>query len=512
MLRSRKTMRHFGLPVLALCGSLFAPGAAKGQIVDIAERPEDRPVVDPVLSCRVVSAGVQLNWNIAFFAPIRGFLVVRDDERIASLPASASSFLDAQVRPGEHQYELFAINLTELPDVGVDPNNAATDSLIPIGACKVVVPPVDLGLRCKAEENRVHLEWGPILIDIAFEGFRVERNGVTIARLKNNQLSYEDEVFSVGAHQYSVFMILTGGDIGPNGNVDNANSNEILIGRCKVEVNCFGVRTRVDGLDVHLDWSHLPLPEIASRFFTITRDGELVDKTEDTRFVDTVGGPGHYVYQIVMDFSDLRPPATIIAACRVSVPDPELLAPQNLRCAVAIPLEGDLVVDPNVGGDFDGAFVSLFWENPVEYDRLALTRNGELLTTLPGDATHHNDRPPNGGAFVYGVYGIVGNRRSEAATCKVEVPPLVLPPPRNLRCAVAIPDPQPIPIDDLTQIDANDPAAIDTDNDGIVDSILPFAVVRLSWENPIRYDKIIVTRNKAIVATLQGKKRSVIPK
>ena len=96
MLRSRKTMRHFGLPVLALCGSLFAPGAAKGQIVDIAERPEDRPVVDPVLSCRVVSAGVQLNWNIAFFAPIRGFLVVRDDERIASLPASASSFLDAQ--------------------------------------------------------------------------------------------------------------------------------------------------------------------------------------------------------------------------------------------------------------------------------------------------------------------------------------------------------------------------------------------------------------------------------
>lgn len=497
MRHSRKFLAPTGTGLALLLGLWLLPAGSHALAQDDPGGPID--IIEPgALTCTVGNTGVHLSWNIQFFAPIRGFEILRNGEKIATLPASASEYFDRDLDPGVHRYVLVAVPLPidfPLPRPGEILIDIVQPPVWIVGSCEVEYDR-DRTVRCRAEENHVKLEWGPIFLRVAYDSFRIRRNGVPIATVPADQLSYEDEVFSVGTHVYEVFII-------------TIDDSEISVGRCAVDVDCFGVKTRVDELDVHLDWSHLPLPEIASRFFTVLRDGELLDKTQDTTFVDTVPEPGRYLYQVYMDLGTGGAPVRIIAACRVGVdgnggpPEPV----RDLECAVAIPViePGPHPIDPEnpdaIDTDGDGRvdqiigfpFVSLSWVNPQPFDRIIISRNNRQIARLPGDATHYDDTPREGGVVTYEVFGIVGDIATRPARCQVELPPVIVPPPRELTCEYV-----------QIRLNHDDPAANREDAAGIIDR--PLDAVILRWWNPVRYGAIIIKRNGERIAALAGDK------
>ncbi len=450
-------------------------------VVDI----EPDVIDDSALQCHIGNTGIFLEWNIQFFAPIKGFEIYRNNELIASLEPSATQYMDREVGPGVHVYELVAVPLPILPPNPIEPFGVNIIDIVQppravVGRCKIEYDR-DPAVRCSAEENKVKLEWGPILIRVAFDKFRIYRNGVPIATVPSDQLSYEDEVFSVGVHTYQVNIVALGG-------------HEIEVGKCRVEVDCFGLRVRISNLNVHLDWRHLPLPEIASRFFTVIRDGELLGKTQELTFHDPVDEPGEYVYQVFMDLGTGGAPVRIIGSCIVNVVgNPEPPQPvENLTCAVAIPAI-DPGQDPNQNPDriIGFPFVSLNWENPQDYDRIIISRNKAIVARLDGDATHYNDRPLSGGLYIYSVIGVVGNQSSEPEQCEVEVPPVIIPPPQELQCEYV-----------RLRLNSNDPAAVDFAPEEIDRGL---DAVVLKWWNPILYGAIIITRNGERIAAISGR-------
>ena len=601
---------------------------------------EDVPIDIPTneFVCVVVKEGVSMKWDFRIIEPFGGWIIWRGDEIVAVLPPSTDHFFDDWVPAGEHTYTLSIVDFFAGPNGGITP----------IDHCRVSVP--HRGLTCRVRENEVFLNWDFPLIDVAFDVFRIRRNGVVIANLSPDQLEYVDSVFAVGKYEYTLSLALGRGTRG--------EENEIEIGRCDVAVVCFNLHTRVDGLTVGMEW----MPINSARIYTITRDGVLVGRTGESSFVDEVPEPGTYVYTVSgnpcpRDSKGKVPclaPSVIVASCIVRVEGPYPPAPENLECIVAFPIplpvpdprpvpqrvdpedvvdvnvafsvddlsdtDGDGVVDsilprasvilewrnpvdydtilivrdhvliarlngsrtgfvdhpgPGrhwynvigvlddrrspparcevqvpyihfpppvreldcevvdvvpvdhndpaivVGGRPDDLLpalptVVLSWRNPIDYDRILVTRNDGVVSTLPGDATRYADHPGDG-KFTYCVTGVLGHFRSRASCCDVVVPPNIVPPVRNLTCAVAIPLPNPVPgplpIDPITgdtTIDANDPAALDTDDDGAIDAILPRASVFLDWDNPINYSKIVISRDKAIIATLRGHTTSYV--
>ena len=150
---------HWARPVAILLLSTlgFSTAAAQGTDPNV---PPEQP-----LTCQVTNGGVLLEWSFVFFAPIDGYILSRSDGITIQLPPDATSYFDPQVPPGQYVYTLAAINFTG--DIGL------------LATCEVVVPPE--GLRCKAEENTVYLEWGPIFIDVLILEFRIYRNKELIA-------------------------------------------------------------------------------------------------------------------------------------------------------------------------------------------------------------------------------------------------------------------------------------------------------------------------------------------
>ncbi|MBI4607072.1 MAG: hypothetical protein HY721_34340 [Planctomycetes bacterium] len=445
----------------------------------LAKHPEP---ADP-FRCIAVNGGVLLEWSFVFIAPIEAYVILRDGEPLVKLPPDATSYFDGAVPAGTHAYALLAINWT--------------GELLDLAKCEVVVE--DSGLRCKVDGNKVYLEWGPILIDVLILKFRISRNGETIATVPTDQLSYVDTVFAVGGYRYAVHAV-------------TSPDSELLVGTCGVTVTCFGLKTEVAGLTVYLAWDPSPIVSPVRLIYIVTRDDELVAKAERTEYKDAVPGPGTYLYQVYEDFGTTRNvPIRLVGACLVEVPGP-IPGPQDLVCAIdpidpvpldPVPLDPATVEagDPGaIDSDGDGivdstipvVVIALKWMNPIRYDKIVILRNDIVIATLEGPAEGYRDRVRAGGTFHYLVIGILSNRRSEPAECKVEVPPTLVPPPQDLTCRV-------IDVIDLEPVDPTDPQPIG----GGVDAI-PVPVVILRWWNPIRYAKLVVLRDGTELARLAG--------
>jgi hypothetical protein len=456
---------------IAVCG-----GEAGAQTSDPA---------DP-FQCRPADGGVLLEWSFEFFAPIESWIVSRDGQPIANLPPEDTSYLDEAASAGERRYALHAINFT--------------GDVLALAECRVTVP--SPGLRCAATENQVKLEWGPILIDVLIHEFLVTRNGEKVATVPPDQLSHVDTVPEAGAYVYRVFAV-TGA------------SSELLVGACRVAVPCFGLETEVSGLEVKLDWSHVPLPEIAlPHVFVVSRDGVAIARTEETSYEEAVGAPGRYTYRVEMAFVDNstrpHPPNILIGSCIVIVPGP-IPAPQDLTCRVALiepsplPIPGNpldpAAISPSDPGaidtDGDGTVDSIFplasvrlsWSNPVAYDKIVIARNGLVIATLPGDETGFADRVTAGGIFEYEVRGAIDDLLGEAAACTVEIPPPFIPPPQDFTCILvhAVP------------VDPTNTSAGSADG-----PVIALPVVILRWWNPIRYESIVILRDGTEIARLPG--------
>jgi hypothetical protein len=433
---------------------------------------QTRPGPGGGLTCSVADGTVAIEWNFAFLLPIDGYILERDGAEIAKLPPEAVNYKDTEAEPGAHGYRLLAINWN--------------GEVLDLVRCDVLVP--DTGLRCRvANGNQVHLSWGPILIDVLILKFRIARDGETIAVVPPDQLSHVDEVFAIGSYRYAVFAV-------------TSPDSEFLLGRCAVEISCFGIRHQVTGFDVHLGWDASPVARPGAVTYLITRDGALVVKTQETRYTDTVPGPGTYRYQVYEEFGTPSPPVRIIGDCLIQAPGP-IPAPQDLSCTVLdvgpiepVPLDAAEpgVIDSDGDGVIDSVIpllgVSLRWQNPIAYDRIVIARNGAIIATLAGDTESYRDRVRGGGTFHYAVYGTLGDLRSRAAECRVEVPPPFIPPPQDFTCRVI----------DLIPID---PVPADEEQNLIP---IPVPSVVLSWWNPIAYSKLVILRDGVEIARLPG--------
>jgi len=444
---------------------------------------QDPGNTNQTLQCQHIDGSVLLEWNIQFVAPILGWIVGRDGVDIMELPPEAANFFDSDVFPGSHEYSLQAINFT--------------GDILDIGRCVIDVP--ERGIRCDVEDNKVEIKWGPILIDIVILNFRISRNGVTIATPGGNDRSYTDTAPDLGTYDYCVYAVTS-----PN--------SEFLLGCCSVEVTCFGIKSEVNDLEVHLAWDS-PILAPGPSTFIVTRDNQLVIETQESEHTDTVPAPGVYLYEVTQQFGPpgSLSPVYLIGRCFVKVPVLPIPPPEELTCKVLfadvlpVPLDPSILTATEGAIDSDGdgivdsffprAAVFLKWVNPILYDRIVIVRNKAIAATLPGTATRYVDRIHGSGLFEYQVYGLIGNQRSAAAECTVDVPPPFVPPPQEFRCFLL----------DIA-LDPNDPDNPLGEPAPGDDSVIatPFPVVLLTWWNPVRYSRLVISRDGVEIARLEG--------
>ncbi len=471
---------------LAAC-ALFAMALGGSGSALAAETDPGAPGDTP-LRCTVLDEGVLLEWDPIvwilpgdYFLPIECYLILRDGEIIAKLPEDATSYFDPAPPPGTHVYALAAVNWTG--DIGT------------IGKCEVTVP--QPGLRCKVDGRMVWMEWGPILIDVYIYEFRVYRNKELIATLPNDVLSYLDRAPDIGTYVYEVYAVVS-------------RDTSFLVGRCRVHVSCFNLEVQVRGLEVDLSWTLLEpvdpagiAPPVGAGF-AIQRNDEFIGKTLELKYTDVVPAPGFYAYRIWMLIGDMLPAQILIAACEVEVPGVSIPPPEKLTCTVLdiapepIPVPGGMLQDLSIDTDGDGeddavlprAAVLLEWVNPVRYTSIIITRNRSIIATLPGDATRYVDRV-GAGRYLYGVIGVRFHVQSPAATCEVEVPPWIVPPPQDFRCFLM----------DVA-LDPADPDRPSAAGEDDATSVWP--VVGMTWWNPILYARLVLLRDGQLLAELPG--------
>lgn len=111
--------------------------------------------------------------------------------------------------------------------------------------------------------------------------------------------------------------------------------------------------------------------------------------------------------------------------------------------------------------------VLLSWSVTESYDAIDVLRDGDLLVTLPADASSHADRPDPGPA----EYAVVARRDGAASlpvACDLLVQEPLPPSPEDFQCASTA------------------------------------TGIELGWVNPAAYDAITVLRNDRIIAELEG--------
>lgn len=441
--------------------------------------------------------GVLLVWrNPKFYESIT---ISRDGERIAMIPGTSWYYLDPRVAPGEHVYEVDAF------DMGMPVKPAR---------CKVKVPgptqppaPVDLTCRvlCIVGEEEIDIQempdeacmGCPFACNVVMQWRNpanygwivITRDGEPIARVPGITNRFVDRDPPQGPHTYGVYGIR-----------DGLASEETL---CRVYVpdpppvrpphslTCVVACTEpVTGElcgNVSLAWENGQNYE----WVVITRNGDHVARVPGitTSYVDTDVPEGIHVYAVMGYVNEQisRP-----ALCKVQIPDPPLKPPYDLVCLPNIGpepiVDPEIVVDPAdvvIGEDGEIIIppinaVYLRWRNGSRYDAILIQRNGEDLVKLDGDAMRYIDHRVEPGTHKYAVYGVRDNEMTEPATCEVTITGPT-PTPENLTCELL-----PNMLDPTSENGILGPAA------------------KLTWENPVEYDVLLLFRNRGLIAKLEG--------
>lgn len=464
------------------------------------------------MRCEVQGSNVLLKWDeLLIDIAFQHFVIRRDGEVIARVPNDQHTSLDVNVMGGRHRYTVHA---------EIYPGHRFV-----VGACTVRVS--NPNFICRVDPPRVILDWSNVpLPKVPISFFLVLRNGEPLVRTLQTSLIDEP---GRGEFKYEVFLVSS---LAIDENINPATPirrtlevNTTIptflfpVGECKVAVpggnvpppedlTCINLNLppRVDLVntigdqlvgpsDVLLVWQQ----PVEYDFVVIARNGDVIARIDGSQlyYADFDVPAGNYVYSVFGVVDDLiSPPST----CEVNLPFPPIEPPSNLQCRFI----GSRTLDAEA--NFVDGVVPMRWVNGQAYDNIVIWRNGEGLVRLNGNAESYVDQNPELGVNKYQVFGVIGVRRSHAAECAVKVPIGRVPPPQDLSCVIVD---GPIRVDPMTPIprNSNDPINLTQELDSVGSVVPDFSIpvrVFLRWRNPVRYDRVVVTRNNAMIAILPG--------
>lgn len=358
-----------------------APGLHAYEICGTADRSVSARaacevvVLSPPASFACAAAGsiVTLAWvNGSTYESI---VVARDGAAIATLPGTATDYVDTGVAQGSHVYTLQGF-------AGASRSAPAT--------CEVVSPGAPSALTCTALGASVTLAWTN---GDTYDEIRVVRNETLLAMLPGNTREYVDAAVVPGqTYDYKII-----GGIGVS--ISDPASCRIALPFAPVSLACAAAEGRV-----RLSWQI----EGTAEGVIVTRDGVHVAELPagTTAFEETVPVPGVYVYGVSTVLGSARSGA---AVCEIET----ILPPEAFACIA------------------DGGVVTLNWAVADGYDALVLRRNGTEIARLPGNAVTYQDGDLAPGDYVYTLVAESGTSTA-SASCAVHAPA----PPVNLACFV----------------------------------------------------------------------------
>ncbi len=237
-------------------------------------------------ACEVDGDGVYIDWvqppPIAIADPLKLF---RNGEFRGEYPPEEFHVFEKDVPPGEYLYELVS-GLSE-------------EEFELVASCAVTVE-TGFGVRCHVVRHMVSVDWDPLPIDIAIDGFVVRRNREDIATVDAETFSFLDAPGTGGEHHYTVLAVVAGGE------------ERFLVGSCDVRVE-FGepVPAPLD-VECHIQEKE---PECVLVTWTnpveyeqivVAKDGREFARLEGDAMsvIDNEPGPGVHVYNIVAWIAD----------------------------------------------------------------------------------------------------------------------------------------------------------------------------------------------------------------
>ncbi len=314
-------------------------------------------------------------------------------------------------------------------------------------------------VRCAVDGAQVKLTWERMHFFAPIEGYVIARDNQPIGKAAPDSFTWTDESAPDGEHVYTVTAI-------------NFDGSPIDIGSCTAVVGDFGIGCRVEETTVHLKWGPI-LIDIAFSHFSIARDGEIIARVDrdELEFADRDVPPGRHRYVVRMVIDDAH--SIVLGACTVRVQRTGFL------CRV------------------DGARVTVDWsrvplpEIPIEF--FLVVRNGERIART---REHSFTDEPGPGEHRYAVWAILTSDEPAnlahdgvlaflVGDCRVAVGDDRVPPPEELTCV------------DLDAARDVSPALDEVD-------FLRAHDVLLVWQKPVDYDHVIIARNGAIVARIDG--------
>lgn len=440
-------------------------------------------------------------------------VIARNYEFVAFLPGEQFYFVDRGVPPGAYTYRVFGI---------VNGNISAPATCEVLLPREPVPPPRDLVCEFVGAVDVASLDASPAgFVQLRWQNggpyshVVVHSGGRELVRLPGSSTRYRDHAPAPGLNTYSVFGVR-----GLRRSVADRCQVKVPVGRPPrpEELQCtvvyplpapfpepvplpLPIDVNVDAIedprvgDVPPDV--LPTPSIVLTWFNPIRyDHVVVSRNgiqiaflpgESQSFIDDPDFFAvHLVYDVVGVVLDR---ASLAARCEVDFEPPFTPPPQNLFCEVLGrafgPDDPGVVVPAEVADDFAAdltideltrlPIVRLTWSNPVPYLSVFVSRNQQDPVELPGTATlYHDFRPSRGEINTYHLWAVGRDGVASARVrCEVFVPPLIVPPVRDLHC-------------------------------GLVATNVAGRGVVLEWVNAASYDRIIVHRDNNFREALPG--------
>ena len=293
--------------------------------------------------------------------------IFRDGLVIATLPASATSYIDPTLEPGTYQYCLRA---------RID-NNHSTDTCTP-----AIVPAPPVEIICGVDSAIATISWTNAE---AYDNVILKRDGGTILEdLDGLASSYVDAIAGPGPHLYEV-----SGRIGDH--ESKTIACEITVPYPPADLTC----SVSGGVDSVLTWINTQ----PSTTIEVWRDGMLIAELDPSSagYTDAGVAPATYTYCVLNRFG---PKTSASACCTLLVPAP----PTNFSCLCS-------------AGDVD-----MSWTNNEEYDSVTLLRDGAVIAVLPGAAASYTDIATEPGSHTYTLSGAKDGNSSSTVDCSEDVP------------------------------------------------------------------------------------------
>ncbi|MGE4620134.1 MAG: hypothetical protein AAEJ04_10035, partial [Planctomycetota bacterium] len=408
------------------------------------------------LACSV-SGGIDsvLTWMNT--EPSTSIRVYRDDQEIASLDPDSSGYTDSSVAPATYTYCVV--------NVFTHPNGEKTSAS---SCCTLIVPAAPSDMSCISNSGDVNLSWTN---NDSYEDLTLLKDGDVMAVLSGTDTSYTDAAAEPGSHTYTL-----SGSIEGNSSATTSCSEDV-----PAAITDPGATALAS--TVSLSWSHSgPGDEV-----DLTRNSSPIAtmSSSTTSYEDAGLDPGDYTYCWTMRIGDGTSPtvcttihvladpsdmSAISVSGEVDVTwtnndgyenlilnrDGQLLAilpgkdsSYHDAAAGAGPHTYDLtaIAGPSTSSTLDtsvdvpstptdmattalSSAVTITWSLPTPGESQELTRNGNTIATLAGDASSYTDSGLASGDYTYCVTNIIGNGTSATTCSSIHV----LADPNNMTC------------------------------------------------------------------------------